>query len=315
MNPNRKIMYCAIPTRMRSFGEKAKEIARKTGYSPVVPFDALSYEDSEGGPLSRGRTLRFDIDLMRCCDTLDVFGIAPGVMGEIRDALDRKMDIRVFYGHDPKWEKEYQTLSSSAKHGDLLAELRGPHRLIALVGQSAIGKNYWSEKLIEIFDGIIRGVKNTTTRQRRLGKEKEDNLTYNFVSREEFEKGIVEQRFIEHDEYLGNYYGSSMDSIRAVLKNGNGIFAITPSGAKALYERRFEINLDILLLKPINTSVIKRNLEIRGVSNSIEQDRLIEAGKQFYLPPDIKHHTVEITGDIYEDKNSILSVVRLLITP
>ena len=310
MNPNRKIMYCAIPTRMRTFGEEAKIIARKAGYSPVVPFDALSFEDSEGGPLSRGRTLRFDVELMRCCDVLGIFGISSGVMGEIRDALDRKMEIRVFYGHDPKWEKEYQALS--VKHGDLLAKLRGPYRLIALVGQSAIGKNYWSEKLIEIVGGI-KGVKNTTTRQRRLGKEKEDNLTYNFVSREEFEKGIVEQRFIEHDEYLGNYYGSSMDSIRAVLRNGNGIFAITPSGAKALYERRFEINLDILFLKPINASVVRRNLEIRGVSNSVEQDKLIEAGKQFYLPPNIKHHTVEITGDIYEDKNSILSVVRPLL--
>ncbi len=302
-------MYCAIPTRMRSFGEKAKEIARKAGYSPVVPFDALSYEDSEGGPLSRQRTLRFDIELMRCCDTLGVFGISSGVMGEIRDSLNRQIEVRVFYGHDPKWKKEYQTLS--VKHGDLLAELRGPHRLIALVGQSAIGKNYWSERLIDYFS-CLSGVKNTTTRQRRPGKEKEDNLTYNFVSREGFEKGIAEHQFLEYDEYLGNYYGSSMESIRSVLRNGNGIFAVTPSGAKALFERRFEINLNILLLKPVDDSVIRRNLEIRGVTDSVAQDVLIEAGKQFQLPPEIEHQVVEITGNTHDDRVRLYSVVSSL---
>lgn len=302
-------MYCAIPTRMRTFGEEAKKIARKAGYSPVVPFDALSYEDSEGGPLSRAKTLKFDIDLMRCCDTLGVFGIAPGVMGELRDALNRNMDIRVFYGHDPKWEREYKTLV--VKNGDLLVELRGHNRLVALVGQSAVGKNYWSERLISYFSSLS-GVKNTTTRQRRPGKTKEDNLTYNFVSREEFEKGIAEHHFLEHDEYLGNYYGSSMDNIRAVLKDGNGIFAVTPSGAKALYERRFEINLSILLLKPTDVSVIRRNLEIRGITDFVEQERLIEAGKQFHLPPEVEHQVVEITGNTHDDKVRLISVVQSL---
>lgn len=311
MNPNRKILYCAIPTRMRTFGEEAKVIARKAGYSPVVPFDALSFEDSEGGPLSRAKTLKFDIDLMRCCDTLGVFGIAPGVMGELRDALNRKMDIRVFYGHDPRWEREYKALS--VKYGDLFAELRGPHRLIALVGQSAIGKNYWSERLIRYFSSLS-GVKNTTTRQRRPGKIKEDNLTYNFVSREEFEKGIAEHRFLEYDEYLGNYYGSSMGNIKAVLKNGHGIFAVTPSGARALYERRFEINLRIVLLKPIDDSVIRRNLEIRGITNSAEQDMLIKTGRQFHLPSEIEHQVVEITGNTHDDKVRLISVAQSLLT-
>ena len=306
-------MYCAIPTRMRTFSEEAKEIARKVGYSPVVPFDALSYEDSEGGPLSRPRTLKFDIDLMRCCDTLGVFGIAPGVMGEIRDAIDHGMEVRVFYGHDPKWEKEYESLKDY--HGDLLAELRGPYRLIALVGQSAVGKNFWSERLISSFGNFLRGVKNTTTRQRRPGKEKEDNLTYNFVSRAEFEKGITEGRFLEHDEYLGNYYGSSMDSIKSVLSCTNGIFAITPPGAIALHARRFEINLTIVLLKPASGAVLKRNLELRGISDPAEQFKLLEQGEKFYLPPEIDHKVVEITGDTFTDRNNLLSAIGQLPKP
>ncbi len=313
----RKIMYCAFPTRMlkgeNNFTSQAKQVARSAGYSPVVPFDALSYEDSEAGPLSRERTLKFDIDLMRCCDTLGVFGIAPGVMGEIRDAMYHGLEVRVFYGYDPKWENEYETLKDY--HGDLLAELRGPYRLIALVGQSAVGKNFWSERLIENFGSYLKGVKNTTTRDRRPGKEKEDELTYNFVSREEFEDGIAKGRFLEHDEYLGNYYGSSMDSIRSVLSSTNGIFAVTPSGAVALHGRRFEINLTIVLLKPASGVVLKRNLELRGITDPAEQQKLLEQGDKFHLPPEISHKVVEITGDTFTDRNNLLSAISSLQKP
>ena len=101
-----------------------------------------------------------------------------------------------------------------------------------------------------------------------------------------------------------------MDSIKSVLKTTHGIFAVTPSGAKALYERRFEINLSILLLKPVNDSVIRRNLEIRGIINIVEQNKLIEAGKQFHLPPEVRHTVIEITGDIRKDEDSLKSVLH-----
>lgn len=300
-------MYCAIPTRMRDFSEGAKAVARKAGYSPVVPFDALSYEDSEGGPLSRERTLRFDIDLMRCCDILGIFGIAPGVMGELRDALDRNMEVRIFHGHDPQWEAEYRPLM--LKHGDLLAELRGPHSLVALVGPTAIGKTYWSEELRKVFGNLLGMVKNTTTRRPRSTKDLD---LYHFVSREDFERGIAERSFLEHDEYLGNYYGSSLGSIREVLSGRHGVFAVTPSGAAALYERRFEVNLTIILLQPANDGVLMKNFERRKISDPAEQARLIKESKRFWLPPEIEHKTIILTGT-ESDRFNIVSAVESVI--
>lgn len=307
---SRRIMYCALPTRMREFSERAKEITRSEGYSPVVPFDALSYEDSEAGPLSRERTLRFDVDLMRCCDTLGIFGIAPGVMGELQDALVRGMEVRVFHGHDPKWETEYELLKQ--KRGDLLAELRGPHRLIALVGQTAIGKTFWSRKLRDHFGSRLKLVKSTTTRQPR---NEDDREFYNFVSREEFERYIGERYFLEYDEYLGSYYGSSMLSIKSVLNHTNGIFAVTPSGARVLYKRRFEINLSIILLKPENEAVIRRNLEFRDITDPEEQNKLIQTGSKFTLEPEIEHNVIEMSGDQLYDRNNLLQVVEPLLAP
>ena len=302
-----RVMYCAIPTRMRSFSEEAKAIARKAGYSPVVSFDALSYEDSEGGPLSRERSLRFGIDLIKCCYVLGIFGISPGVMGELRDALSRWIEVRTFYGHDPEWDKEYEALR--VKHGDLFAELRGPHSLVALVGPSAIGKTYWSQRLREFFGQRLGLVKNTTT---RCPRNTEDLESYYFVSREDFERGIGEKMFLEHDEYLGSYYGSSMNSIRDTLNTRNGIFAITPSGAAALYERRFEVNFSIILLKPANEGVMLKNLLRRGITDTAEQAKLIAESGKFWLLPEIEHQTITITGTS-EDEFKIISAVEAIL--
>lgn len=55
----------------------------------------------------------------------------------------------------------------------------------------------------------------------RKPKESErDGQGYRFVSRAEMEADIKAGRYLEHGEYEGNLYGTSIDSIRAVLQAG-----------------------------------------------------------------------------------------------
>lgn len=42
--------------------------------------------------------------------------------------------------------------------------------------------------------------------------------TYIFISREEFEDGIRENRFLEFGEKDGHYYGTTFDSVRDVIR-------------------------------------------------------------------------------------------------
>ncbi len=165
--------------------------------------------------------------------------------------------------------------------------------LIILVGPSAVGKTYWSDYLLRKAKGMMKRVKTTTTRPPR---NEADNLSYDFISRKEFKKGIQNGRFFEYDEYLGHCYGSSLKNIKTVLKRACGIFALTPKGAKALYAYHKEIPMVILLLTPLNAEVLIKNYERRGITDEKKQKELLKKSKKFKLPKKIPHIIVPITG-------------------
>lgn len=57
-----------------------------------------------------------------------------------------------------------------------------------------------------------------TSRQPR--EEERDGQNYCFVTREQMEKDVKENRYLEHGEYDGNLYGTKIDSIHEVVNAG-----------------------------------------------------------------------------------------------
>lgn len=57
---------------------------------------------------------------------------------------------------------------------------------------------------------------SVTTRPPREGEEQMN--TYTFVSREDFEEGIRQNKFLEFGEKDGNLYGTSVESVREVIR-------------------------------------------------------------------------------------------------
>lgn len=304
-----KIMYCAIPTRLRHLREQVRACAMEIGYAAVIPFDVGEYKYFEGNPrIGREKTLRLMITLMKGCDTVGVFGISKGVMSELKCALDCNMEIHVFPDLDHEWEQQYDLLK--AEHGDLLKRLRGPNHLFAFVGPNAIGKTFWINRLLGHYKGKLQRVKNTTT---RLPRDPQDHESYNFISEDEFKKRIGEYWFLEWDQYLGNYYGSSIDDILAVLNQSHGIFAVTPLGAKALYNYRFEINVDLIVLAPSSKDVLLKNYLRRGIKDTKDQEKFLLSAKQFNLPSDIVFNTIIITGDTKRDWKELFEIIDNII--
>ena len=81
--------------------------------------------------------------------------------------------------------------------------------MIVLAGASASGKTEVAKVLAKKF-GVTKIV-TTTTRDKRVGEV--NGIDYFFVSKEEFEKMILEDRFVEYTLYNGQMYGSTKDQI------------------------------------------------------------------------------------------------------
>ncbi|KAM7390787.1 hypothetical protein PAMA_008805 [Pampus argenteus] len=121
------------------------------------------------------------------------------------------------------------------------------HRLVILVGPTGVGLNELKKKLL-ISDPQHFSVTIPHTSRAKRNQET-DGVEYHFISKHLFETDIHNNKFIEYGEYKGNYYGTSLDSIRSVLsKNKVCLLDVQPHMLKHL--RTAEFKPFIVFVKP-----------------------------------------------------------------
>ncbi|XP_034999011.1 MAGUK p55 subfamily member 7 isoform X2 [Hippoglossus stenolepis] len=121
------------------------------------------------------------------------------------------------------------------------------HRLVVLVGPTSVGLNELKRKLL-ISDPQHFSVTIPHTSRAKRNQES-DGVEYHFISKSLFETDIQNNKFIEFGEYKGNYYGTSLDSIRSVLsKNKVCLLDVQPHMIKHL--RTAEFKPFVVFVKP-----------------------------------------------------------------
>lgn len=98
-----------------------------------------------------------------------------------------------------------------------ILKTREQGNLIVISGPSGAGKGSIIKKLLEKESNIWLSV-SMTSRQIRGGDI--PDVSYFFVSRDEFEKRIEDDVFLEYATYNGNYYGTPKDKIVEKLNEG-----------------------------------------------------------------------------------------------
>src|SRR5690554_4292240 len=108
--------------------------------------------------------------------------------------------------------------------------------LIVLSGPSGVGKGTVRSALFEMPGHDLVYSVSATTRKPRA--DEVDGRDYYFISREEFEKRISENRFLEYAEFVNNYYGTPLDTVEQQLKEGKEVvLEIEVNGALQVRER------------------------------------------------------------------------------
>jgi len=120
--------------------------------------------------------------------------------------------------------------------------------ILVLSGPSGAGKSTIisaaSKKIGEYYFSI-----STTTREPRIGEENAKD--YFFVSKESFEEDIKAGNFLEYAQVHGNYYGTSLKSVKEALNEGKlVIFDIDVQGHRLVRSKMNDITTSAFIAPP-----------------------------------------------------------------
>lgn len=167
--------------------------------------------------------------------------------------------------------------------------------LIVLSGFSGAGKGTVMKRLLEKYDNYALSI-SATTRQPRPGEV--DGREYFFKTKEEFEQMIVEDRLLEHAQYVGNYYGTPRDYVEQKLEDGfDVILEIEIQGALKVKEKFPDTVL--MFLMPPTAAELKSRLEGRNTedANTIKA-RLLRAVEE---SKGVEDYDYIVINDVLED--------------
>ena len=97
-----------------------------------------------------------------------------------------------------------------------MKQCMGLKRTVVLVGPNNIGRQGLRERLVKLKSQYGPAIPTTSRNKRSDERNGED---YYFVSKQQFEQYIEEEKFVEYGDYEKNYYGTSYSSIEDVLKS------------------------------------------------------------------------------------------------
>jgi len=149
--------------------------------------------------------------------------------------------------------------------------------LMVLSGFSGAGKGTLVKKLLQTYDNYALSI-SMTTRQPRTGER--DGVEYFFSDKENFEKKIAENGFIEYATYCDNYYGTPKAYVEEQLASGKDvILEIEIQGALKVKEQ-FPESL-LLFVTPPSAAELERRLVGRGTETAdVIQKRLARASEE-----------------------------------
>lgn len=132
--------------------------------------------------------------------------------------------------------------------------------LIVVSGFAGAGKGTVMNRLIESYPDYALSVSATSRKPREGEKE---GVNYFFRTREEFEEMIERDEFLEHAEYVGNYYGTPRAFVEKKLEEGtNVLLEIEIQGAMQV-KKRFPDALLVFIMPP-SAETLKERLTKRG---------------------------------------------------
>lgn len=143
--------------------------------------------------------------------------------------------------------------------------------LFIISAPSGSGKSTLVNELRKFVEGLEFSVSYTTRAPR--GSE-EDGREYHFTSRENFERMIAQDQFLEYAEVFGNYYGTARSALALAAEHGRDlILDIDVQGALQVMER-MPSAVSIFIVPP-GPQVLEARLRNRSAAEHMTDETVI----------------------------------------
>lgn len=178
-------------------------------------------------------------------------------------------------------------------------------QLIVLSGPSGVGKSTVIAELFSQRENLFFSV-SYTTRAPRVGEE--NGVNYNFVTKEEFETMIAHDDFLEHAQFVGNYYGTSQKAIEEKLEAGIDVLLDIEVQGAAKVRERCPGALLIFILPPTFEDLSRRLRQRATDDESVIESRLEKAKLEL---KEVVHYDYLVIND--KVSNAVHEIESILI--
>ncbi len=163
-------------------------------------------------------------------------------------------------------------------------------KLIIFTGPSGVGKGtILADFFKRVDNNIVYSISNTT-RNPRDGEI--NGMHYFFVSKNEFEKMIKEDSFLEYAQYSDNYYGTNKKFVDEKINEGKSVLLeIELQGALQVMEKRPDAVT--IFIKPPNFKELEKRLRGRHSEDEETILKRLEAAKIELTNANKFHYTIE----------------------
>lgn len=171
-------------------------------------------------------------------------------------------------------------------------------------GPSGSGKDTVMTELFKKMPELLFSI-SSITRAMRAGEREGEK--YNFITCEKFEDMLKNDRLLEHNEFVGNYYGTPREPVERAVANGQDmVIEVDVNGAAQIREKMPEA-VSIFIMPP-SFAELKRRLSGRGTeSEELIQKRLTSALGE--IKRAVEYDYIVVNKDIAAAADNIMSVI------
>lgn len=176
--------------------------------------------------------------------------------------------------------------------------------LIVVSGPSGCGKGTVLGGIVEEM-GLCYSV-SATTRPMREGEK--DGVNYHYLTEEQFERLIAEDKVLEYTTYCGNYYGTLRDEVESRRSQGQDVLLeIEVVGAANV--KRLCPDAVLVFIAPPSVAELERRLRKRGTeTDEVIAKRVAEAEREIRCAD--QYDYIVVNGELEKAVDDVKSVIN-----